>query len=129
MVANIDMLPVLEALPKYTPSTISPEDQMGGMFLGGLYDGIPVVYAFEPIVSENEIIGLYKSQTQDFLTPYALGTFMDPIVREVYDQNNLAIQRKQLMATIGGDVIANTLTAKLIVNNVDKLLGVEENNP
>ena len=33
------------------------------------------------------------------------------------------------MATIGGDVIANTLTAKLIVNNVDKLLGVEENNP
>lgn len=129
LVANIDMLPVLEALPKYTPSTISHEDQMGGMFLGGLYDGIPVVYAFEPIVAENEIIGLYKSQTQDFLTPYALGTFMDPIVREVYDQNNLAIQRKQLMATIGGDVIANTLTAKLIVNNVDKLLGVEENNP
>lgn len=128
LVAHIDLLPVLEALDKYTPSTVSHEDQMGGMFLGGLYDGIPVVYAFDPIVAEGEIIGLYKSQTQDFLTPYALGTFMDPIIREVYDQNNLAINRKQLMATIGGEVLAETLTAKLIVNNVDKLLGVTEND-
>lgn len=128
LVAHIDLLPILEALPKYTPSTVSHEDQMGGMFLGGLYDGIPVIYAFDPIVAENEIIGLYKSQVQDFLTPYALGTFMDPIVREVFDQENLGINRKQLLATIGGDVIAETLTAKLIVNNVDTLLGVVENN-
>lgn len=128
LVAHIDLLPIFEGLEKYTRSTVSHEDQMGGMFVGGLYDGIPVVYAFEDVVAENEIIGLYKSQTQDFLTPYALGTFMDPIIREVYDQNNLAINRKQLMATIGGDVLAETLTGKLIVENIDKLLGVTENN-
>lgn len=128
LVVNVDLLPIFEALPKFTASTASHEDQMGGMFLAGLYDGIPVVCAFEPIVAEGEIIGLYKAQTQDFLTPYVLGTFMDPVVREVYLHDNIAINKKQLMATIGGDCIAETLSAKLTVKNVDKLLGVTENN-
>lgn len=128
LVVNVDLLPIFEALPKYTASTASHEDQMGGMFLAGLYDGIPVVCAFEPIVAEGEIIGLYKAQTQDFLTPYVLGTFMDPVVREVYLHDNIAINKKQLMATIGGECIAETLSAKLTVKNVDKLLGVTENN-
>lgn len=128
LVVSVDLIPIFEALPKYTASTISHEDTMGGMFLAGLYDGIPVVCAFEPIIGENEIIALYKSQSQDFLTPYVLGTFMDPVVREVYDHRNLAINTKELMATIGGEVIAETLTAKLIVENADKLLGITETN-
>ena len=128
LVININLLPIFEALPKFTVSTANDEDQMGGMFLAGLYDGIPVVCAYDDIIGEGEVIALYKNRSQEFLTPHVLGIFMDPVVRDVFDQNNLAINRKQLMSTIGTKCIAQNLAAKLIVENVDNLLGVTENN-
>lgn len=127
LVININLLPIFEALPKFTVSTANDEDQMGGMFLAGLYDGIPVVCAYDDILGDGEVIALYKNQSQEFLTPHVLGIFMDPVVRDVFDQNNLAINRKQLMSTIGTKCIAQNLAAKLTVEKVDELLGVEEN--
>ena len=126
-VINVDLLPVFEMLDKFTPANALQEDQMGGMFLGGIYDGTPVVVAYEPIVGPGEIIGLYKAQTQDFLTPYVLGTFMEPVIRDLYDHDNLAINKKQMIATIGGECVAENLTAKLVVNGIDDLFGVVEN--
>ena len=126
LVVNINLLPIFEALPKFTVSTANDEDQMGGMFLAGLYDGIPVVCAYDDIIGEGEVIALYKNKSQDFLTPHVLGIFMDPVVRDVFDQNNLAINRKQLMSTIGTKCIAQNLAAKLTVDNVDDLLGIVE---
>ena len=87
-VVNIDVLPIFEGMDKYTQTTVDQEDQMGGMFLAGTYDGIPVVAGYDPIIPEGEVIGLFKSKTQDFLTPYVLGTFMDPVIRDIYDQDN-----------------------------------------
>lgn len=126
LVMNINLLPIFEALPKFTVSTTTDEDQMGGMFLAGTYDGIPVVCAYDDILGEGECIALYKGQSQEFLTPHVLGIFMDPVVRDVFDQNNLAINRKQLMSTIGTKCIAQNLAAKLTVENVDDLLGIVE---
>lgn len=125
-VININLLPIFEALPKFTVSTANDEDQMGGMFLAGMYDGIPVVCAYDDILGEGECIALYKGQSQEFLTPHVLGIFMDPVVRDVFDQNNLAINRKQLMSTIGTKCIAQNLAAKLTVDGVDDLLGIVE---
>lgn len=125
-VININLLPIFEALPKFTVSTANDEDQMGGMFLAGMYDGIPVVCAYDDILGEGECIALYKGQSQEFLTPHVLGIFMDPVVRDVFDQNNLAINRKQLMSTIGTKCIAQNLSAKLTVEGIDDLLGVIE---
>lgn len=125
-VININLLPIFEALPKFTVSTANDEDQMGGMFLAGMYDGIPVVCAYDDILGEGECIALYKGQSQEFLTPHVLGIFMDPVVRDVFDQNNLAINRKQLMSTIGTKCIAQNLSAKLTVEGVDDLLGIIE---
>ena len=125
-VININLLPIFEALPKFTVSTANDEDQMGGMFLAGMYDGIPVVCAYDDILGEGECIALYKGQSQEFLTPHVLGIFMDPVVRDVFDQNNLAINRKQLMSTIGTKCIAQNLSAKLTVEGVDDLLGIVE---
>lgn len=126
LVMNINLLPIFEALPKFTVSTANDEDQMGGMFLAGLYDGIPVVCAYDDILGDGEVIALYKNQGQDFLAPHVLGIFMDPVVRDVFDQNNLSINRKQLMSTIGTKCIAQNLSAKLTVEKVDDLLGVTE---
>lgn len=126
LVMNINLLPIFEALPKFTVSTTTDEDQMGGMFLAGTYDGIPVVCAYDDILGEGECIALYKGQSQEFLTPHVLGIFMDPVVRDVFDQNNLAINRKQLMSTIGTKCIAQNLAAKLTVEKVDDLLGIVE---
>ena len=125
-VININLLPIFEALPKFTVSTANDEDQMGGMFLAGLYDGIPVVCAYDDIIGEGEVIALYKNRSQEFLTPHVLGIFMDPVVRDVFDQNNLAINRKQLMSTIGTKCIAQNLSAKLTVEGIDDLLGIIE---
>lgn len=125
-VININLLPIFEALPKFTVSTANDEDQMGGMFLAGTYDGIPVVCAYDGTLEEGECIALYKGQSQEFLTPHVLGIFMDPVVRDVFDQNNLAINRKQLMSTIGTKCIAQNLAAKLTVEKIDDLLGIIE---
>lgn len=127
-VINVDLLPVFEMLDKFKAANNTNEDQMGGMFLAGIYDGTPVICAYEPIVESGEIIGLYKAQSQDFLTPYVLGTFMDPIIRDMFDPDNLAINKKQMIATVGGECIAENLSAKLVVSKVDELFGVTENN-
>lgn len=124
LVININLLPIFEALPKFTAPTVTDEDQMGGMFLAGLYDGIPVICAYDDILAEGEIIALYKNQAREFLAPHVLGIFMEPVVRDVFDQDNLSINRKQLMSTIGTKCIAHNLSAKLTVENVDDLLGV-----
>ena len=123
-VVNIDVLPIFEGMDKYTQTTVDQEDQMGGMFLAGTYDGIPVVAGYDPIIPEGEVIGLFKSKTQDFLTPYVLGTFMDPVIRDIYDQDNLAINKKQMIATIGGKNMAPQLTGKLTIAGINDLLGI-----
>ena len=123
-VVNIDVLPIFEGMDKYTQTTVDQEDQMGGMFLAGTYDGIPVVAGYDPIIPEGEVIGLFKSKSQDFLTPYVLGTFMDPVIRDIYDQDNLAINKKQMIATIGGKNMAPQLTGKLTIAGINDLLGI-----
>ena len=123
-VVNIDVLPIFEGMDKYTQTTVDQEDQMGGMFLAGTYDGIPVVAGYDPIIPEGEVIGLFKSKTQDFLTPYVLGTFMDPVIRDIYDPDNLSINKKQMIATIGGKNIAPQLTGKLTITGINDLLGI-----
>ena len=123
-VVNIDVLPIFEGMDKYTQTTVDQEDQMGGMFLAGTYDGIPVVAGYDPIIPEGEVIGLFKSKTQDFLTPYVLGTFMDPVIRDIYDQDNLSINKKQMIATIGGKNMATQLTGKLTIAGINDLLGI-----
>ena len=123
-VVNIDVLPIFEGMDKYTQTTVDQEDQMGGMFLAGTYDGIPVVAGYDPIIPEGEVIGLFKSKSQDFLTPYVLGTFMDPVIRDIYDQDNLSINKKQMIATIGGKNMAPQLTGKLTITGINDLLGI-----
>jgi hypothetical protein len=123
-VINVGLLPIFNALPKYKAASNTFENQMGGMYVAGTFDGTPVIVSYDALVPEGEIIALYKNKSQDFLTPYVLGTFMEPVIRRVFDQDNLAIQKTQLMSTIGGKNVAPTLTAKLNVTKVKELLGL-----
>ena len=122
LVVNVDVLPILEALPKYKQAENQFEDNMGGMVLIGTYDGIPVLCGYEPIVESGEIIGIFKSKKQDFLTPYAFGTFVLPVLRDIYDQNNLAVNRKQLIASAAGEVVAERLSAQMKITGIDEII-------
>ena len=122
LVVNVDVLPVLEALPKYKQAENQFEDNMGGMVLIGTYDGIPVLCGYDPIVESGEIIGIFKSKKQDFLTPYAFGTFVLPVLRDIYDQNNLAVNRKQLIASAAGEVVAERLSAKMTISGINNII-------
>lgn len=122
LVINVDVLPVIEALPKYKQAENQFEDNMGGMVLIGTYDGIPVLCGYAPVIESGEIIGLFKSKREDFLAPYAFGTFVLPVLRDIYDQNNLAVNRKQLIASAAGEVVAERLAAKMTINNIDNIL-------
>ena len=120
---NIDVLPIMRALPKFTASNADFEEVMGGMYLAGLYDGMPVIVGYEPVLASGEVIGLYKSKSKDFLTPYVWGTFILPIIRDIYDQDNLAVNRKQLIASAAGAVVAERLASMYKLTDIDSLLG------
>ena len=122
IVVNVDVLPILNALPKFKQADNQFEDNMGGMVLIGTYDGIPVVCGYAPIVETGEIIGLYKSKKQDFLAPYAFGTFVLPVIREIYDQNNLSNNHKQLISSAAGEVVAERLAAKMTLTGIDEII-------
>lgn len=119
---NIDVLPIMRALPKFTAANADFEEVMGGMYLAGLYDGMPVIVGYDPILTSGEIVGLYKSKNKDFLTPYVWGTFILPIIRDIFDQDNLAVNRKQLIASAAGAVVAERLAAKYTITDIDTIL-------
>ena len=131
LVINIDVLPIMRALPKFTASNADFEEVMGGMYLAGLYDGMPVIVGF-PIAKNDgtdavflgsgEVIGIYKSKTKDFLTPYCWGTFILPIIRDIFDQDNLAVNRKQLISSAAGKVVAEKLASKITITDIDTIL-------
>ena len=123
LVIHIDLLPIFRALPKFTASNADFEEVMGGMYLAGLYDGMPVIVGYDPILASGEVIGLYKSKNKDFLTPYVWGTFILPIMRDIFDQDNLSVNRKQLIASAAGAVVAERLAAKYTITDLDALLG------
>ena len=131
LVINIDVLPIMRALPKFTAANADFEEVMGGMYLAGLYDGMPVIVGF-PVynaagdtiaLGSGEVIGIYKSKNKDFLTPYCWGTFILPIIRDIFDQDNLAVNRKQLIASAAGAVVAERLAAKLTITDIDTVIG------
>lgn len=119
---NIDVLPLLRALPKFTEANNDYEELMGGMYLAGLYDGMPVIVGFDPILTSGEIVGIYKSKSKDFLTPYVWGTFILPIIRDIFDQDNLAVGRKQLISSAAGEVVAEKLASKITITDIDSVL-------
>jgi hypothetical protein len=123
IVINIDVLPIMRALPKFTASNADFEEVMGGMYLAGLYDGMPVIVGYDPILTSGEVVGIYKSKNKDFLTPYCWGTFILPIIRDIFDQDNLAVNRKQLIASAAGAVVAERLAAKYTITDIDDVLG------
>lgn len=120
LITNMDLIPVLESQPKFV-SVDAGENYMGGMALVGTYDGIPVLAAYEPILASGEIIGLFKSQKQAFLAPAVFGEFITPVIRDVFDYNNLAINRKQLIASAASKVVAPTLASKITVTGLDTI--------
>ena len=123
IVANVDLLPIFKALPKFTASNADFEEVMGGMFLAGLYDGMPVIVGYDPILTSGEVMGIYKSKNKDFLTPYCWGTFILPIIRDIFDQDNLAVNRKQLISSAAGKVVAEKLASKITINDINTILG------
>ena len=122
LVVNIDVLPLLRALPKFTAANADFEEVMGGMYLAGLYDGMPVIVGYDPILTTGEVVGIYKSKNFDFLTPYCWGTFILPIIRDIFDQDNLAVNRKQLIASAAGAVVAENLASKITITDIDTVL-------
>ena len=119
---NIDVLPIMKALPKFTAANNDYEELMGGMYLAGLYDGTPVIVGYDPILASGEVLGVYKSKTKDFLAPYAWGTFILPVIRDIFDTENLAVNRKQLIASAAGQVVAERLAAVIKINGIDDVI-------
>ena len=123
LVIHISVLPILRALPKFTASNADFEEVMGGMYLAGIYDGMPVIVGYDPVLADGDIIGIYKSKSKDFLTPYVWGTFILPIIRDIYDTENLAVNRKQLIASAAGEVVAERLAALYNITDIGEVLG------
>ena len=119
---NIDVLPVIQALEGFVEADAMFEEAQGGMVLVGMFKGIPVIVGYDPILTSGEVVAIYKSKTKDFLTPYAFGQFILPLIRDIYDQNNLATNHKQLIASAAGEVVAERLAAKLTINNIDEII-------
>ena len=123
LVINIDVLPIMRALPKFTAANADFEEVMGGMYLAGLYDGMPVIVGYEPVLASGEVMGIYKSRNKDFLTPYCWGTFILPIIRDIFDQDNLAVNRKQLISSAAGKVVAENLASKITITDIEDVIG------
>ena len=121
IVINIDVLPLMKALPKFTAANNDFEELMGGMYLAGLYDGMPVIVGYDPILASGEVLGIYKGK-KDFLTPYVWGTFILPVIRDIYDQDNLAVNRKQLIASAAGQVVAERLASEIVLTDIDAII-------
>ena len=119
---NIDVLPIIQALPGWEEANAMFEEAQGGMVLVGTFKGIPVIVGYDPILTQGEVVAIYKSATRAFLAPYAFGQFILPIIRDVYDPNNLAINHKQLIASAAGDVVAERLAAKLTITGIDDVI-------
>ena len=119
---NIDVLPILKALPKFTAANNDFEEVMGGMYLAGTYDGMPVIVGFDPILTSGEVVGIYKSSKTDFLAPYAWGTFILPIIRNVFVPDNQAVNRKQLISSAAGTVVAENLAAKITITDIESIM-------
>ncbi len=118
---NTELLPVFEGLPKFNSVEIG-EDFMGGQALVGTYDGTPVVMAYDPILTDGQMVGLYKSKQKEFLTPAVFGTFILPVMREVYDQDNLSVNRKQLISSAASQTVAENLAAQITINNIGSVI-------
>ena len=71
---------------------------------------------------KGEVVAVYKSAKTAFLAPYAFGQQILPVIRDIYDQNNLAVNHKQLIASAAGEVVAERLAAKLTINGIDEIL-------
>ena len=84
---------------------------------------MPVIVGYDPVLANGDVIGIYKSKNKDFLTPYVWGTFILPIIRDIYDQDNLAVNRKQLIASAAGEVVAERLAALYNLTDINELLG------
>jgi len=115
------VVPIIRGLDKFEDVKGTVRNQSGTALIGK-YRGIPVLAGYAPIVNNNEILGLYKDPETDFLAPYAVGTFLAPFIRDIYDNANLAVGRKQLIASVAGTVCAERLVAKIDLTNIDKLL-------
>ncbi len=116
-----DLIPIFQALPGFTLAE-DKEDNMGGAQLVGAYQGTPVVVFFENVLGSGEMVGIYKSQTSRFLAPYVFGEFIKPMIRTIFDQNNLSVQRMQLIASAAGKVVAPRLAAQITVNNIGEVI-------
>lgn len=119
---NIDVLPIIQALPGWEEAQALFEEAQGGMVLVGTFKGIPVIVGFDPILAAGEVVAVYKSATRQFLAPYAFGQFILPLIRDVYDPNNLSINHKQLIASAAGEVVAERLAAKLTITSIDDVI-------
>lgn len=122
IVANQDVLPLLSGLDKFTEFD-DVEENMGGMYLAGRYESTPVVATPESsILTSGEVLGLYKSKRQQFLTPAVIGNFILPVIRSVYDYRNMAVNRKQLIASLAPKVVAGKLAAKATISGIDTII-------
>ena len=119
---NIDVLPIMQALPGYREADAMFEEAQGGMVLVGTYNDIPVIVGYDPILTSGEVVAVYKSKTKEFLTPYAFGQFILPMIRDIFDQDNLAVNHKQLIASAAGEVVAERLAAKLTITGIDDVI-------
>ena len=119
---NVDVLPIIQALEGWVEADAMFEEAQGGMVLVGTFKGIPVIVGYDPILTAGEVVAIYKSKTREFLAPYAFGQFILPLIRDIYDQDNLAVNHKQLIASAAGEVVAERLAAKLTITGIDDVI-------
>ncbi len=121
-VVNQETLPILQGHSKFK-GVDANEENMDGMYLAGSFDGIPVVATPEnTILTSGEIMTLFKSKKQQFLTPAVFGNFILPVVRSVYDYRNMSMNHKQLIASAATKVVAEKLASKLTLNGINTII-------